>query len=173
MGKKIRISESQFKKVITASLNEEVEGNIVMSLGNNIIAAAWTAGHSYAENSPAIDADGAALKVDSKPYTAYIVGDTDSKPFIKEPYNPGNYNTPPEGGEVYWEPKVFYPSYVYAIYNNGNYINDEYAEAIYEYIVEKLPKIDINNNYELIINKEDFDNDDGYDIDPYDDVNDR
>lgn len=173
MAKKIRISEFQFKKVIGRSINEEVEGNIVTSFGNSIIDAALKKGILYDENCPDIEVDdGPVLKVEFGQYTVLIVGNTDTEPSIDSSYSPGDYNTPPDGGDIYWDPKEFYPSYIYRILNNGENINDEYIEPISEYVVEKMPKINIDNRYEIIINKEDFEDDD-FDIDPYDDVNDR
>ena len=170
MNKIIKISESQLKSVINKSLNEEVEGNIAMSVGNTIINGILKGGILYDEK--CIDSiNEPTLKANAGPYTIYIIGHTDSKPHIGTPYNPGDYNTPPEGGDVIWEPKKFYPSYVYGIFNQGKDIDEEYTEAIGEYIIEKLPEINLDNNYEIVINKEDFDDEDDFDIDPYDNKN--
>ena len=171
MSKKIRISESQLRNVVKNSLNEEVEGNIVTSFGNSVIDSILKGGTLYDKDCPNINLNKPTLLANLDDYEIYVVGDTDSEPSVSK-YYPGDYYTPPEGGDIIWNPKKFYPVYVDILKKGGENINDEYNEALSDYIVEKLSEINIDNKYEIVINTEDVENDD-YGIDPYDNINDR
>lgn len=172
MNKIVKISESQFKDVVRKTLNEEVEGNIVTSFGKSIIDSILKGGVLYDKDCPDIFIDKPTLLVNHGDYTVYIIGDTDSLPTTTQ-YNKGDYFTPPEGGDIIWIPKKFYLIYIYDILkNNSDHLDDEYIEAISDYVIDKLPKINIDHKYKIVVNTEDVENDD-YDIDPYDDINDR
>lgn len=175
MNKLIKINESQLKKVINLTLNEDVDNNIITSMGNIFIQSILQGGVLYDMDAPGIYENKPTLISKVNEYVIYLIGDTDSKPSINGSYNSGNYNNPPEDNtEIIWDPNVFIPEYVYGIFkngdaNNGEDIGEEYTEILNNYILEKLPKIPINNqNYKIIVNQEDFESPEETDIDKYD-----
>ena len=166
MSKKIYITTDQLKTIVESkkrkpTLKEEVEGNIITSVGNTLIEAILKDGVLYDENYPGIEEPQPTLVSWSDNYTIYVMGDTNGRHEIVGS-DEGDYYTAPYGGDIEWKPTMFYPEYVYGIYKgnegiDGEEIDEEYEIEIGKYIIEKLPKSIPTKNYEIVVNSDEPD----------------
>lgn len=178
MGKTIKINESQFNTIINRPLKEDLENENPDVISKNLIKAILRGGILYDKDCPEIGENAPTLVCTDGKYTVFLIGTTDSKPFISSSYNPGNYYTEPEGGDIEWNPKYFYINEVYGIYDNErdefeDDIDFELFRIIEKNIYDTISKVPITYpNYEVIINSEDIEDSDTSDLE-YDNYRDR
>lgn len=177
MKKIIKISESQLRHIINRSINENIDISDIKLISHYLSNAILNGGILYDKDCPEIGENMPTLVSSDGNYTAYLVGRTDSEPY-KTRYSPGDYYTPPSGGEIEWEPKIFYVKDVFLILKNtnndiGEEIDDDLFNALKKEILSNISKVPINGQkYEIVINTEDIEDFDTSDIE-YDDYRDK